>query len=366
MTTIELFLKLVRNALWQTEEELPKELTANMAANILRGGREQGLLGMVVDATIRNKIKMPEEQYLEFMVLLMKVKRSNEEVNEGLRRLKTLLDERGISFVVVKGQAVGAYFPDPMLRQAGDIDYYCDAENFPKALEAAREGWGIEGYQECDDHHVSFEYEGVTYEGHFALTRFYSKKKNRYWQQLVDGDSGCTVVINGMEVRTLSPTLHALYIFIHLYNHLMKQGISLRQFCDLAVMLHTCRGEIDRKRLVDMLGKLGMMKAYRVIGSILIDKLGMPPEDLGCELTDSDRKYTKRVFAIVRDKGNMGHYNLVCTDRGWRHRVELAVIKVFHFAKLWPIAPAYSCRWISYELTKKFVPRCGCSLKRSR
>ena len=70
MTTLELFLKLVRNALWLSEEELPEELSANMAANILRGAKEQGLLGVVIDALIRNKVKMPEEQHLEAMVLI--------------------------------------------------------------------------------------------------------------------------------------------------------------------------------------------------------------------------------------------------------------------------------------------------------
>ncbi len=356
MTTLELFLMLVRYALWQTEEELPKELSANMSANILRGAREQGLLGLVTDAIIRNKIKMPEEQYLECMVLTGKVKQANEKVNEGLRRLKELFDERNINFMVVKGQAVGAYYPNPMLRQAGDIDYYCDAQNFIRAQEAVREVWEIDDCPKCDDHHVSFDHEGVTYEGHFALTSFYRKKKNRYWAQLLGEDKGSMAMIDGMEVRTLSHTLHVLFVFVHLYSHLMKQGISLRQFCDLAVMLHSCRDMIDRKRLIEILGKLDLLKAYRAIGTILTDKLGMPPEDLGCDITEGDRQYTKRIFSIVKDRGNMGHYHLMFAGVGWCHHVELAVIKVFHFLKLWPIAPAYSCHWISYELTKKIVP----------
>ena len=139
MTTIELFLRLVRNALWQSDEALPEEVSANMSANLLRGGKEQGMLGLVIDALLRSKVRVPQEQVLELMVTLMKVKRSNELVNGGLRQLKALLDERGIDFLVVKGQTVGAYYPDPSLRQAGDIDYYCDAKNFPKAREAMRE-----------------------------------------------------------------------------------------------------------------------------------------------------------------------------------------------------------------------------------
>ena len=354
MTTIELFLKLVRNALWQTEEELPGELSAKMAANILRGGKEQGLLGLVGDALMRNKIKMPEEQYLEFMVLMMKVKRSNEEVNEGLRRLKELFDERGIDYMVLKGQAVGTYYPNPMLRQAGDIDYYCNTQNFPIAQEAIREVWGIDAKSYNYEHHVFFDYRGVVYEGHFVLTKFYNKKTDCYWQQLVESDSGLIVNIDGMDVKTLSPTLHAMFVFIHLYKHLLNQGISFRQFCDMAVLFHYCHDEIDHERLHEMLEAVGLQKAYRAIGCVLTDSLGMPANDLGCELTVEDRRYSKRIYAIIKHHGNMGHYNLRHPEIGWKHSVEVACMKLEHFCKLWKLAPAYSCRWLIHEFTRKF------------
>lgn len=353
MTTLELFLRLVRNALWQTEEELPEELSAQMAANILRGGKEQGLLGLVCDALMRNKIKMPEEQYLEMMVLLMKVKKSNEEVNEGLRRLKGLFDERGIGYRVVKGQAVGAYYPTPALRMSGDIDYYCDARNFPKAQAAVREAWGIEADANGSLCHIHYDYKGVVYEGHFALTQFYSKKRDGYWQQWVDSDEGGSACVEGMTVPTLSPTMHTLYVFVHLYSHLKGLGVGLRQFCDLAVMLHGCRQEIDDERLHGMLKVLGMERAFRAVACILTEYLGMPQEDLGFALTDRDRRYARRLLGIVKYRGNMGHYHKRSGDSGWRHNMESAAIKLSHFIKLWPLAPGFSCRWIAYELTKK-------------
>ena len=361
VTTFELFLHLLRHALWQTKEELPEELSVNMAANIIRGCREQGLAGLVVDALVRNRVRVPEEQYLEMMVMLMKVKQSNEEVNKGLRRLKELFDERHVNYVVVKGQTVGAYYPSPTLRLAGDIDYYCDARNFPKAQEAVREGWGIEADANGSLCHIHYDYKDVVYEGHFALAQFYNKKIDRYWQQWVDGDvnpdgnncASCFVKVEGMKVPTLSPTIHTLFVFVHLYSHLKGLGVGMRQFCDLAVMLHACHKEIDFGRLHEMLDTLGMERAFRAVGCILTDQLGMPPEDLGYELTEKDRRYARRLLDIVKFRGNMGHYNKMSGSSGWKHNIESAAIKVSHFVKLWPLAPAFSCRWITYELTKK-------------
>lgn len=373
MTTMELFLRLVRNALWQTEEELPEELSANISANILRGGKEQGLLGLVNDALRRNKVRMPEKQYLELMVMLVKVKQSNELVNEGLRRLKELFDNREIDYVVVKGQAVGAYYPDPILRQAGDIDYYCDAYNFPKALDAVKKEWGVEAGTNGSLRHIHYEYNDVSYEGHFILTSFYSKRINSYWEQFVNSNDNLNeasnlndngnlngservrvkVRVNGMEVRTLPPTIHAIYIFVHLYDHLLNLGVGFRQFCDLAVILHRCHDEIDHERMREILKTLGMERAFRVIGCILTDSLGMPKDDFPYELTKSDRRFGRLIFNIVRHRGNLGHYNIK-NESGWRNNIEMKCIKLSHFLKLLPLAPGYNCRWFIHMIKKKF------------
>jgi len=350
---MELFLRLVRNALWRSQEELPEELSANMAANILRGAKEQGVLGLVNDALIRNKVRMPEEQYLELMVMLMKVKQGNEEVNEGLRRLTVLFDSRGIDYVVVKGQVVGAYYPDPMLRQAGDIDYYCNVLNFPKAQEAVREEWGIEAGTNGSLRHIHYQYRNVAYEGHFVLTSFYSERINRYWERLVNQDQN-EDENEDENVKTLSPTIHAIYLFVHLYDHLLNLGVGFRQLCDLAVMLHYCREGIDHDRMREILRTLGMERAFRAIGCILTDSLGMPKQEVPYELTDRDRRYAKSIFDIVRYRGNLGHYNIKNNESGWRNNIEMKGIKMSHFLKLLPLAPGYNCRWFLHMIKKKF------------
>lgn len=61
----------------------------------------------------------------------------------------------------------------------------------------------------------------------------------------------------------------------------MKVGVGLRQFCDMAVMLHYAKGDIDMCALRADLQTLGMEKAWRACGSILVDYLALPEEELG-------------------------------------------------------------------------------------
>ena len=168
-------------------------------------------------------------------------------------------------------------------------------------------------------------------------------------------DKKTYVAVAGTEIPTLSPTLHTLYVFLHLYHHLLELGIGLRQFCDWAVMLHDCKENIDQEQLRQHLGMLGMLKAYRACGCILTEYLGLPEEELGCRLSRSDKWYGRMILDVVLYRGNMGHYNKLSGFSGWRHNIEATGIKVVHFLKFMPLAPSYSFRWLGHELWRKVM-----------
>ena len=252
---------------------------------------------------------------------------------------------------------MGSYYPNPAVRISGDIDYYCNAKNFSLSQSTIEQEWGIKSDRKVSKKHIHFRYEDITYEGHFILADLYNKKRNSYFQNLLDGDKGTTVRIGDYPVKTLSPTLHVLYVFIHLYHHLLALGVGLRQFCDMAVMLHYSKDDIDMDVLCEHLQTLGMVRAYRACGSILVDYLGLPEKELGYTLSDSDRRYGMRVLDVVNYRGNMGHSNKRNGLRGWKHKVESATIKLSHFVKFAPLAPDYSCCWMWDEIRRVFNNR---------
>ncbi len=116
--------------------------------------------------------------------------------------------------------------------------------------------------------------------------------------------------MDGVTVSVLAPAVHSLYVFLHLYHHLLELGVGLRQFCDWEVILHACKGEIDHEAIRRHLKVLGMEKAYKACGAVLVEILGLPAKEFTYELNDSDRKYGRRVMEVVEYRGNTGHYNL--------------------------------------------------------
>lgn len=332
---------------------IPSELLPKNTKNLFLLAEQQAVSGLVVDALIRHGVKMPQQWVFEAVGILEQIKQQSRVINEGAVKLNNMLSADGIGYVIVKGQVVASKYPDPLLRQSGDIDYYCDSKNFSLSQEAIKKHWSIEPEREKSDLHVHFDYQDVTYEGHFSLTSLYSKKRNQYWQQLLDNDEGDTVSINGNDIKTLSATTHTLYVFIHLYSHLLALGVGLRQFCDLAVMLHCCKEQIDMNVLRRHLHVLGLERAYKACGSILVEHLELPLEDLGYSLSDLDRNYGEKILEVVLYRGNMGHYNKRSGFSGWKHKVEALGIKMSHFMKFMLLAPEYSRGWLWHEIIRQ-------------
>ena len=347
------FFELLREALWSSAGGSCEGLLAEEARMVLQLSEEQTVLALVMDVLIKKNVSLPKNILFESLGKLQQIQLSNRRQNDALTAFNALMHASGVEYLVVKGQTVAAHYPNPNLRQSGDIDFYCDSANFPKALAAIREKWGIEPEQSGSDHHVHFEYKGVTLEGHFALLSLYDKRKNEAWEECLRQDTKLFVEVAGTKIPTLSPTIHTLYIFLHLYHHLLELGIGLRQFCDWAVMLHYCKDSIDQEQLMEHLEMLGMQMAYRACGSILTEYLGLPEEELGCHITKSDKRYGRKILDVVLYRGNMGHYNKRSGFRGWHHNLESTGIKVSHFLKFMPLAPSYSFRWLGHELWRK-------------
>ncbi len=353
----KLLFLLLRDALWHCHEELPVSLSAEEASRLFEIAEKQAVSGLAIEALIRNNVGLPQDKVFEAVGLQEQIKAQSWHVNQGIIALQKILSADSINYEVVKGQVVASYYPTPLLRQSGDIDFYCIGDIFEKVLEVVRDKWNVNAEIHGSEKHADFWYDGNVYEAHFVLTDLLSKERNEYFRRVIENDKGAAVEIDGEQIRTLSPTLHALFLFLHLWFHLMALGVGLRQFCDLAVMLKANENHNENENpnlevLRVHLKALGMERVWKACGSILVDYLGLMEKEVGYSLTETDRKYGKRIFDIVMYRGNMGHHNKFGGFHGWKHKTEAMAIKLAHFWKFWPLAPGYTCGWLWHEVAR--------------
>ena len=293
----------LRNALWHNEEGLPKELTEKDISLLISVAGEQTVSGLIVDAIIRNDTKIPHKWVSKVVGIETQIKLVNRELNDELKRFVKLPLK---DYIVVKGQTIASIYPNPLARMAGDIDFF--VYNYPEAKELLEREWGIELPSKLVEKEYSFEHRKVIYEIHDQLIVFGCRKHQRFWNELLK--CPCEYVnINGFQIPTLAPTVNAVYVFVHLFFHFLREGVSLRQFCDWAMVLHHYKEDIDRKRLLSVLESLGMVRAYKALGCILVHDIGLPEADFPFKLEREDKAWHDKLLHDIFKGGNFGKLN---------------------------------------------------------
>ena len=351
MISDELF-RFLRAALWDTPIETNAD--ASLLAEVLKEAEKQTVAPLVFKAMEQAKCQLPRQVVLRQMTLRQQTILQNRKINLKLGALAELMQQSQTDYVVVKGQVMATCYPHPELRQSGDIDFYCDEANYSQAEEALSKAWGIDFKGETE-YHEGFEHEGISLEMHHTLAHFYNKRKDANWKQLLKDTPAAQVTIGNQPVNTLNPTLHSLYVWIHLYHHLLELGVGLRQFCDWTMILHHCKDEIDHEALKKHLQVLGLEKAYRASGSVLVNYLGLPADEFTYPLTAKDNRYAPKILDVVFYRGNMGKYNKRNGFQGWKHQIESFGIKSAHFLKFYPLAPRYMRDWMGDVIKEKVL-----------
>ena len=285
--------------------------------------------------------KPSEDDVMDWMGEYTKIVRRNTKTDDAVAWLAKFMRSNDIGFFVFKGQTIASYYPTPEIRTSGDVDFYVLKKDWDRAKSLLEKEVKI-----TDDHsgqHLEFTKDGVPFEMHYHTAVFASGSKQRYWDELTDSyfdDVLDHVEINGMSVPTLPPTLNAIYLFVHIYHHFLKEGIALRQFIDWMMFFEAKHDEIVVSELTAKLERLGLLRAFKAFGAVLTVVLGMETKYFPYLLTDNDKKYVDRILAIVLRYGNFGKYGRKEQQGGWRHSMETGLRSIRHVTQFFWLSPS--------------------------
>lgn len=325
----EKVLALVRNELWG--EPLACRVSEDEVAEVLQTAKEQSVSGLVANAIVRNRLPVGEDMTMEVCAIQKLHEKKSSDMNAEIALFAGFLNRRNLQYVIMKGQTMAALYPNPAMRTTGDIDFYCPKTSFQATQQAIEERLGVVMMHRGSKKHDNFKIEGFAFEMHTDMTDFGYFGHQKYWNRHIDPQIASTSVavnIAGEKVRTLSPTMDALYIFVHAFYHLILNGngMGLKQYCDWCMVMDRLHEEIEFDKLGKHLKSLKLMDAYRAIGAFCIAKLGLPEEKLKCQLTENDRLWPDRIlsnFFEVRDLSRRAY-----TSRGVSVRHSFATFRI--------------------------------------
>lgn len=330
----DIFFALLKNALWGACEELPASLTTSELSEIMRLAEEQAVVGLVTCVIIQNNINIGKNAPIKLFALNQQIKATNINLNKEIAEFARFMESNNADYLIVKGQTAAALYRNPYARMSGDIDFY--TKGYKRTAEIINKEWKIELPERLIEKEASFTHNGALYEIHKTLVEFGSKKHQRYWEQLMETPP-VFIEVDGVPVKTLDPTLYAVYVFLHLFFHFIHEGVGLRQLCDWAMVLHVWKDKIDKDKLQEILHEFGMEKAYCAFGYILLEKLGL--EYFPLAISVGDLEISHKIQKDIMRVGNFGKYGRKNKKGKWNYKLESMWLAIKNSFKYYSLAP---------------------------
>lgn len=296
-------------------------LPAVQWARIGEVAQDQGVLGVMLDgidcldATGYDATRLlSKKQKFEWIGnVLSGYETANMHQLQVIDAVQCLWRESGIRMMLMKGLAMGSYYPEPKHRSAGDIDCYL-FDDYEKGNEDAK-AWAEKVDENWYKHSV-ISYKGETIENHqfFVLTRD-GRDSKRLNQVLVDflkvEDYDR---LPGTEVLLPPPMFNAVFLTYHALSHFLEEGLRLKQILDWATFLKRDADKVDWHEFYSICDKFHFRRFADIMTDIAVNYLGV---NLKNEEITASSPYTEKVLqSTFNDKD----YVFNSGKSGWANR----------------------------------------------
>lgn len=280
----ETYLAILRAALWGDElrSECVNGLTGERLLKVIRLVAFHGTGPLVYDQLLKlQDLEIPADLRMQMKQQCVQSMMLHQSMLSILSKAWHSLVNIGVHPVLLKGFALAQYYPQPHLRQWGDIDLYVGECNYYKACDALREAFpGIEHteHEEDNNRHYNFVFDNTVLETHRVSAVFYHPRDRRYYKRLEAKNltkEAPTIKMEGLVLKVPEDTFNVFYTFLHAWNHFVETGMNMKQLSDIAILLHNKRKAINVKQLHEMLFKLHLMDVWQLIMYIMVHYLGV-------------------------------------------------------------------------------------------
>lgn len=364
MTRTEIhYFALLRSALWGVPVAIDEPIDwdavmqlANYHANVVL------ICGAATQMTGDNK---PVPDMLTKMQAIMRGNLLTRlQLKQVLAPAVRLLREHDIEPVVLKGFGLARLYPNPNLRQFGDIDLFVGLEKFHEACALLRTLPG--GYHWCEEvdsgRHYNIDFGKYPLEIHRVSADVIDPKENAAYAAMErDGlyDHVQRVDFEGLSFSVPSKEFTVFFTFFHAWNHFTTSGVGWRQISDVAMALHAYRSpsELDRDKLHQWLVAMHLLKPWQAFGYLMVACLGLPEAEMpfyepGC------RRTAHRLYRRIMEEGNFKRKRRFKKNRPkkrWQQKIHAFICLHIDFFHLLRVFPSVAFRQLRISLRYAFA-----------
>ncbi len=265
------------------------------------------------------KDRVPANLYSHWNREIIQTLGRNRNVATAQNELIALLGDR--PYLILKGFASAAYYPDPALRDAGDVDFLVDPETETEIAQIlAAQGYAREG--EGNNHHVVFKKPFCHLELHRAPPGIPSGAAGEKICAFLDTllQTGRVQTLNSdylhVTFRAPAPMLHGLILLLHMQHHMQEEGLGLRHLLDWGFFVAKTKDEpFWQEKLLPLLDQIGLLTFAAAMTRTCAIYLGAP-EPAFCRNVPADL-----CAGVMEDIFALGNFGM--KDRGRSHGAAL-------------------------------------------
>lgn len=329
----DLFFELIQVSLG-TRICLSNTPSADEWGELYKMAKKQSLLGICfagVQRLQQQRQEPPEMTYLKWMGMAAKIQQKSEEHRRVLKRLSEFLNEKGHRAIFMKGLTCAEHYPDPLLRQCGDIDFVVKENDFDDVMKALEEIAEVD-HDLVHEHHGMAHIGNVQLEPHYKIHNYQNPWNDRTMrtlqQELLNGEERCMMKVGNpstdsgqvAEIEKFPVEFEGMFLVSHMVNHVFEEGLGLRQVMDYGFWVKDLPNhkDFDMERYHEYLRKMHMDRAAKIFTYICEKYLGMDRHIMGYAYTEKEEAFAEKMLADIMAVGNFARGAEEHPEAGWQ------------------------------------------------
>ena len=230
---------------------------------------------------------------------------SNANVEKNKNKLVSFLEQEEQPYVILKGEAAAAYYPNPHLRALGDVDFLVQKESkeylHKKFLQQGFEASNLE-----HSHHITYRKPGAIQEMHFEVAGIPNGTPGFHVRTfLADIFNDATEQeLDGHTFYVPSHPHHGLVLLLHMQHHILSDGFGLRHLMDWGCYVNkTSAMSFWETQLLPFLKKIGLSVFAFAMTKTAALAFGTACPDWAQDVPDS---LCQEILEDILEGGNLG------------------------------------------------------------
>ena len=368
------FLTFLGYCLSPDSQALPECATRICWADLLLFAKKQSVVGVywqgVKQMSVLETNRPSEDDVMDWMVEVSKIAKRNRKVNAVAVKVTNGFRQQGFDACVLKGQGNALLYPTFSSRTPGDIDMYVhprqQGDGWRNDEAAIREI--ITFCKKLDKsaravyHHIDIPaVDKVPVEVHYRATWLNAPVNNRRLQNLLstllsheDGTKNVALPEEAGEITVPGFSFNVVSQLSHILNHLLHEGVGLRQLIDYYYLLrsHECSAD-EKGRLNDELNSCGLHRISTAVSWVLANVLGLPERYL---ITKPNERYGQQLMREIIAGGNFGKFDERLLSGTSHSKIVANVQRLIRDARMMVYYPS-ECLWEPWFRVRHWVWR---------